>query len=123
PAWCDAVIIVTWVLYERSGDASILELMYASMRRYIAFLEADQTKGLRFAGRYGDWVSLGARTDKLFIGTAYLAYAFDVFARIAGVLGRKDDEQHAREFGGQVRQALQRKFVDANGRLTADTQT
>jgi alpha-L-rhamnosidase len=48
---------------------------------------------------------------------------FDLFARIAGVLGKTDDEQYAREFAEQVLRALQRKFVDDNGRLTADTQT
>jgi alpha-L-rhamnosidase len=122
-AWGDAGVIVPWVLYERSGDAGVLERLYASMRRYVAFLEADQTNGLRFGGRYGDWVSLGARTDKLFIGTAYQVYVFDTFARIAAVLGQSDDEQHARELAQAARDALQRKFVDDNGRLTVDTQT
>ena len=89
----------------------------------MAYLEADQTNGLRFGGRYGDWVSLGARTDKLFIGTAYLVYVFDIFARIAAVLGRSDDAQHAHEFAAFVRQALLRRWFDDNGRLTVDTQT
>jgi len=122
-AWSDAGVIVPWVLYERSGDAGGLDRLYDSMRRYVAFLETDQTNGLRFGGRYGDWVSLGARTDKLFIGTAYLVYVFELFARIAAVLGRTDDEQHARELAGQSRRALQLRFVDDNGRLTVDTQT
>jgi len=122
-AWSDAGVIVPWVLYERSGDARVLDRMYDSMRRYIAFLEADQTQGLRFAGRYGDWVSLGARTDKLFIGTAYLVYVFNLFARIAATVGRTDDEERARELSDRARKALQRRFVDGEGRLTVDTQT
>ena len=122
-AWSDAGVIVPWVLYERSGDAGVLDRLYDSMRRYMAFLETDQTNGLRFGGRYGDWVSLGARTDKLFIGTAYLVYVFDIFARIAAVVGRTDDAQHAREFADRVRRALQRRFLDDRGRLTVDTQT
>ncbi len=122
-AWSDAGVIVPWVLYERSGDADVLDRLYDSMRRYVVFLEADQTNGLRFGGRYGDWVSLGARTDKLFIGTAYLVYVFDLFARIAAVLGRTADEQHARELAEKARRALQRTFVDGDGRLTVDTQT
>ena len=122
-AWSDAGVIVPWVLYERSGDAGVLDRVYDSMRRYIAFLETDQTNGLRFDGRYGDWVSLGKRTDKLFIGTAYLVYVFDVFARVAAVLGRSNDAQHAGAFADQVRHALQRQLVDDEGRLTVDTQT
>jgi alpha-L-rhamnosidase len=122
-AWSDAGIIVPWVLYERSGDDGVLERLFDSMRRYMAYLAADQTGGLRFGGRYGDWVSLGAPTDKLFIGTAYLAYVADVFTRIAGVLGKAEDEQQSRELANKVRQAFQRKYVDANGRLTVETQT
>jgi alpha-L-rhamnosidase len=122
-AWSDAGVIVPWVLYERSGDLDLLARRYDSMRRYLRFLEADHTDGVRFAGRYGDWVSLGARTDKVFIGTAYLAYVADLFARIAGVVGKADDEQHYREFASQVRQAFERRFVDGNGRLSVETQT
>jgi alpha-L-rhamnosidase len=122
-AWSDAGIIVPWVLYERSGDARVLERMFGSMRHYMAYLEADQTGGYRFGGRYGDWVSLGAPTDKLLIGTAYLAYVADIFARIAVVLGKTDDEHHARALAHQVRQAFQRKYVERDGRLTVETQT
>ena len=122
-AWSDAGVIVPWVLYERSGDAGVLERLYDSMSRYMAYLEGDQTGGLRFGGRYGDWVSLGAPTDKLFIGTAYLAYVSDLFARIAGVLGKTKDEQHSRQLADKVRKAFQRKYVDDNGRLTVETQT
>jgi alpha-L-rhamnosidase len=122
-AWSDAGVIVPWVMYERSGDAGILDRMYASMRRYLAYLEADQTRGLRFAGRYGDWVSLGARTDKVFIGTAYLAYVADLFARIAALVGNAEDERHFRGFAEHEREAFQRQFVDGDGRLRVETQT
>jgi alpha-L-rhamnosidase len=97
--------------------------MYASMRRYMSFLEADQTNGLRFAGRYGDWVSLGGRTDKVFIGTAYLAYVADLFTRIAALVGSSDDEQHYRAFAERVRAALHTRFVAGDGRLLVETQT
>jgi alpha-L-rhamnosidase len=93
------------------------------MRRYMAFLEADQTGGLRFGGRYGDWVSLGAPTDKLFIGTAYLVYVADLFARISAVLGKSGDEQRSRQLADEVRRAFQRQYVGRDGRLTVETQT
>src|SRR5262249_23493554 len=115
--------IVPWTMYERSGDAGVLERMYASMRRYMTYLEADQANGLRFAGRYGDWVSLGARTDKLFIGTAYLAYVADVSARIASVLGRSMDCEHDQAFAQRVREAFRARFVRPDGSLSVDTQT
>ena len=125
-AWGDAGVIVPWVMYERSGDAGVLERMYGSMRRYMDYLEADQTDGYRFAGRYGDWVSLGAKSDKTFIGTAYVAYVADLFARIAAVVGGQrgaEDEEHFRGLANLARTALQRRFLTDDGRLTAETQT
>jgi alpha-L-rhamnosidase len=122
-AWSDAGVIVPWTLYELSGDAGVMERMYPSMRRYMSYLEEDQTDGLRFAGRYGDWVSLGASTDKLLIGTAYLAYAADVFARIAGVLGKAEDQEHYAAFARQVRRAFHDRFVAGDGSLLVQTQT
>ncbi|HET6316633.1 MAG TPA: family 78 glycoside hydrolase catalytic domain [Chloroflexota bacterium] len=122
-AWSDAGVIVPWVLYERSGDTRVLPRMYESMARYMAFLKSDQTDGLRFAGRYGDWVSLGARTDKVFIGTAYLAYVADTFARIAAVVGEGQDEQKYRAFGQRVRDAWRERFVTRDGSLNVETQT
>jgi alpha-L-rhamnosidase len=122
-AWSDAGVIVPWVVYERSGDAGILERMYASMRRFMAYLEGDQTDGLRFGGRYGDWVSLGARTDKLLIGTAYLAYVADAFSRIAGVVGKTEDRDHYAALAERVRRAFRDRFVGGDGTLTVQTQT
>jgi alpha-L-rhamnosidase len=124
--WAEAGLIVPWVLYERSGDAGVLQRMYDSMRRFMHFLEDDQTHGFRFAGRYGDWVSLGARSDKTFIGTAYLLYACDLFARIASIVDHSrsaQDEDHFHALAARVRNAFMRRYVGDDGRLTAETQT
>jgi alpha-L-rhamnosidase len=122
-AWSDAGVIVPWILYQLSGDMGVLERMYPSMRRYLQFLESDQTDGLRFAGRYGDWVSLGAPTDKLLIGTAYLAYVARLFTQIAGVLDKSDDAQHYESLAANVRDAFRAKWVTGDGRLGVETQT
>jgi alpha-L-rhamnosidase len=122
-AWSDAGIIVPWVLYERSGDAGVLDRLYGSMRRYMRFLEADHTHGYRFAGRYGDWVSLGAGTDKTLIGTAYLAYTGDLFSRIASAVGNSADSEHYRAFAEQIGDAFRRRYVRPDGSLAVETQT
>jgi alpha-L-rhamnosidase len=122
-AWSDAGVVVPWTLYQLSGDRGVLERMYPSMRRFMGYLEADQTDGLRFAGRYGDWVSLGAPTDKLFIGTAYLAYVASTFTDIARVLGEANDAEHYAAFNARVRDALRARWVRSDGTLTVETQT
>ena len=42
PAWGDAGVIVPWTIYERYGDARILERHWDAMERYMAFLRPPQ---------------------------------------------------------------------------------
>src|SRR3954451_16517853 len=58
------------------------------MRRFLAFLEADQVGGVRHGGRYGDWLALEGATSLELIGTAYLAHSARSFAGVARLLGR-----------------------------------
>jgi alpha-L-rhamnosidase len=122
-AWSDAGVIVPWILYERSGDSAVLSRMYDSMLRYMQFLEQDQSDYIRFAGRYGDWVSLGARTDKVLIGTAYLYYVSDLFSRMAALLGSNSDAEHYSTLASHVLDAFRQRFVKSDGALTVETQT
>ena len=122
-AWADAGVLLPWTIYRFTGDATVLERQYPSMRRYLAYLEADHTGGLRRAGRYGDWVSLGARTPKDLIGTAYLARTADVFTAIAGLLGHAADAERFGRLGALAHEAFVRAFVRDDGTLLGDTQT
>ena len=122
-AWADAGVLLPWTIYRFTGDATVLERQYPSMRRYLAYLEADHTAGLRRAGRYGDWVSLGARTPKDLIGTAYLARSADVFVDIARLLGQHADAERFARLAAIALEAFVRAFVRDDGTLSGDTQT
>jgi alpha-L-rhamnosidase len=122
-AWADAGILVPWSIYQHTGDATVLDRQYDSMRRFLLYLEADHTDGVRRAGRYGDWVSLGARTPKDVIGTAYLARTADTFSRIARVVDRDADADRFGRLAALATNAFQSSFVLADGSIHADTQT
>jgi alpha-L-rhamnosidase len=122
-AWADAGVLVPWSIYQHTGDPTVLERQYDSMRRYLLYLEADHTDGVRRAGRYGDWVSLGARTPKDVIGTAYLARTADTFARIARMLDRDADAERFDGLAGRSTDAFRRSFVHHDGSIHGDTQT
>jgi alpha-L-rhamnosidase len=122
-AWADAGVFVPWSIYQHTGDPTVLERQYDSMRRYLLFLEADHTDGVRRAGRYGDWVSLGPRTPKDLIGTAYLARTAETFARIAATLGRDADDERFERLRSAATEAFRRSFVDADAAIQGDTQT
>lgn len=130
-AWGDAAVIVPWTLYLMYGDTAVLERQYKSMKAWIDFMTANSKDGIfGFRMQLGDWVALDAEPGSYFGATpteltcaAYYAYSTGLFARAAAVLGRKEDAAAY----AQLHQTLVRRFgevfFDANGCLTAQTQT
>ena len=101
-AWSGAGVIVPWVLCERSAApaASIACTTRCAAMSPLPRDGSDERIALRWPLRRLK-VSLGARTDKLFVARPTpLVYVFELFARIAAVLGGTD-EQHARELAGR----------------------
>ena len=121
--WADAGVLVPWLIYQRTGNVGVVERQYDSMLRFLRFLEADQTGGLRHGGRYGDWLALEAPTSMGLIGTAYLAQSAALFVRMARLLGRDGDGDAVARLAARARGAFRRRFTTASGRLGEETQT
>ena len=121
--WADAGVLVPWVIWERTGERRVLERQYASMRRYLEYLEADQTDGIRSSGPLGDWLSLGVQTGTDLIGTAYLAWTSSVFVRIARILGEAKDAERFTRLTNEAQKAFAEAFVRVDGALADETQT
>ncbi|GAA2490432.1 glycoside hydrolase family 78 protein [Streptomyces gobitricini] len=131
--WCDAAVIVPWILYERYGDTEVLRTQYPSMRAWVDAVD-------RIAGpahvwgegfQFGDWLDPtaspddpgGATTSSSLVATAYFAHSSRLLARTADVLGKKDDAEHYHALSGAVRQAFRARFHTRGGHLTEETQT
>jgi alpha-L-rhamnosidase len=130
PAWADAGTVVPWTMYEAYGDKRFLEKPYASMVRYVDFLEASSQNGLirTYPGYkgwmgFGDWLSINAETPKDLIGTAFFAYSAGLLARAARVLGKSEDAAAYGKLHQDVRQAFIDRFVTAGGLVAGQTQT
>jgi alpha-L-rhamnosidase len=121
--WSDAAVIVPWVLHERYDNRRLLARVYPSLQRYLDYLEADSSDGLRFAGRYGEWVPLEGPTPTLLVGTAYLARSAGLMSLIAAALRRDDAAARYRELRLRVGEAFAREFLGEDGRLEEETQT
>ena len=135
PAWAEAGVICPWTIYSVFGDLRILESRYASMQRFLGYLESTSRNLIRpfdgyakFKG-YGDWLATDAPspgrapTPKSLIGTAYFARSADLMQRVAQVLGREDDARRYGRLAQRIRRAFQREFVTASGRVGGFTQT
>ncbi|HEY3926213.1 MAG TPA: family 78 glycoside hydrolase catalytic domain [Acidothermaceae bacterium] len=126
PAWGDGGVVIPWKQYQFFGDRRLLEESYASMVRWIDFLELNNPDGIwrRRAGKnYGDWLQVDATTDRHVLATAYFAYSTELVAAAATALRRDDDAARYRALAGRIRAAFRREFVDDNAMVKGDTQT
>ncbi|WP_327121491.1 glycoside hydrolase family 78 protein [Streptomyces sp. NBC_01341] len=119
--WGDAGVTVPWALYQAYGDVRVLEQSWASMVKWLGYLEAHSTGLLRPADGFGDWLNIEDETPKDVIATAYFAHSADLVSRMAEVLGK--DPAPYRTLFGRVRDAFRTAYVSAGGRVKGDTQT
>lgn len=131
--WADAAVIVPWTVYLAYGDKQILEQQYECMKRWVGYQEA-QAGASRFWKQdftFGDWLAFnttrsdypGATTDKDFITQVYFARSVGLMAKIAGVLGKQEDEGHYKKLYSEIVEVFRREFVTPAGRLSPNTQT
>ncbi|MEV0717455.1 family 78 glycoside hydrolase catalytic domain [Asanoa sp. NPDC050611] len=132
-AWGDAATVVPWVLYQRTGDAGILERQLPSMRAWVDCLAALAGKDSLWTGgfQFGDWLDptappeapAAAKADPDVIATAHLARSAEIVASAAAVLGDRDTERHYTDLAARTREAFAREYVTAGGLVISDAQT
>ena len=121
-AWADAGIICPWAIYQVYGDKRVLERHYGAMQRFIEYCETNSKGLLRPAEGFGEWLSIRADTPKDVLATAYFAHSTALMARIAEVLGKKDDAEKYRGLFERIREAFNKEYVGADGRIRGETQ-
>ena len=132
-AWGDAATVVPWVLYQRFGDARVLETQFDSMRSWVDAVArlAGPTRLWDQGFQFGDWLDPAAppdrpgdaRTDKHLVATAYFARSAELVGLAAGVLGRAEEEAAYKALATEVRAAFAREYVTPNGRVLSDATT
>src|SRR5579884_1344352 len=132
-AWGDAAVMVPWTLYQRFGDEHILARQFESMRAWVDFVDrVAGEKHLWDTGfQFGDWLDPSAppdkpgaaRADKAVVATAYFARSARLLARIAGILGRTQDEEHYSRLAEEIRAAFNAEYVTPAGQVRSDAPT
>lgn len=129
-AWADVAVIAPWTLYLMYGDTKILEIQYNSMRSWIEFMREHSNDYIwNYKLQFGDWVALDAEEGSYFGATpndltctAYFAYSTGLFAKIARVLNKEEAADYEDLYAHIVKK-FQETFFDAEGNMTAQTQT
>ena len=126
PAWGDAGVICPWTIYQAYGDTRILDKNYAAMKKWVEYCKTNTTNSIRDRARgndYGDWLSIGADTNKELIGTAYYAYSTHLLAKAAAVLGKTADAATYEALFQTIKTAFINKYVNpTTGVMTGNTQ-
>ena len=136
--WGDACILVPWAQYLARGDRDVLERMYPSMKKYVdacrfwAGFGFGQNRYIWHTPatlHFGDWVAPGVpkmsdwQKRSKWTATASLAHTSGLLARIAGMLGKTDDEKKYSKLSEKVSKAYMSVFTDGNGKLKTEFQT
>jgi len=125
PAWDSAYILIPLYMYAYYGDLRIFETHYERMKRYVEHLINQKAKNHIIYWGLGDWVPYKTTTPVALTSTAY--YYVDVFtlAKMANLLGKKEDAVRYAELAKEIKKAFNLKFYDeekgiyANGSQTA----
>lgn len=136
--WGDACVLVPWAQYMASGDKAVLEKMYPAMKKYVKACAFWAGFGIG-KGRYiwhtpavlhfGDWIAPGVpkmsdwQKRSKWTATASLAHTSGLLSKIAGLLGKKNDEKKYAAFSAKVADAYVSVFTDGNGKLKNEFQT
>lgn len=121
--WGDAAVIITWNLYTQYGDIGILRENYDALCRWVDMLVITSEDYIRsFGTGYGDHLSLEDTPSDL-SDTAWCAHSADLLSRMAGALGKEEDEKHYKQICQAFRQAWQERYLLPDGTTICDTQT
>ena len=137
PAWADAGTIVPWRVYQNYGDKRMLAEHFVSARRWVDFIHANNPNLLwlkdRGDGDHGDWLngdSFGLKNypqgtsavPKDVFGTAFFAYSTEIVAKMAKVLGRKEDADKYSKLHAGIKAAFKKEYITTDGRIKGETQ-
>jgi alpha-L-rhamnosidase len=123
PAWSGFCITLPWDIYRHYGDTRILEQNFPTMQRWLAFLDTKSKNNMlvRWGSEWdflGDWLWPGAKgvngdtRETLFFNNCYWIYNLRTAAKIADILGKKEQAEAYRQRAEAVRRAVHAAFYN-----------
>jgi alpha-L-rhamnosidase len=117
-AWSDAGVIIPWTSWIQTGDTMVIDQNWQAMRKYVDAIDESNPEGIwhnNSGTPFGDWLSLEGRTKEDIVATAYWAYDVEMMRQMAHATGRADEEEHYANLEKKIRDAFEKKFVEAGG--------
>ena len=133
--WGDAATIIPWTLYQYSGDTSILQQQYSSMKAWVDYITKTDGNdcGWRKIFHFGDWLALDypsaakdntkGGTDEGFIADIYYMYSAEIVAETASLLDKPEDAAAYSELAQKLRARIRKEYYTPTDRCAVATQT
>jgi len=113
PAWDAALSVMTWEVYQYTGDQEIVRENYGAMQRYLSYLGSIAAGHIVDTG-LGDWLPPGGEPSEgpSISSTAWYYRLTDILANCAALL--KDDAQQERclSLKVEIREAFNSRFLN-----------
>jgi alpha-L-rhamnosidase len=131
--WGDACVIIPWDIYNITGDKTVLEENFEMGKKWVGYYQSKAKDFIPDTHSFADWLQpypekdgkMGNRGDtpRLFVNTAYFAHAAHLVSKIAGVLGKTEDEKKYKALYKDIAVAFESEFFDENGKFISKKQT
>ncbi len=118
-AWSAAYGIVLWQNYLFYGDSSLIEMHYPTLCRYISYLGAQAKDHILPPDCYSDWASanLDGKSPLGFpesVSTAYYYHMATLASKMAGVLGKQDEQTVYTDLSNEIADAYNARFFNTD---------
>ncbi|WKN40754.1 alpha-L-rhamnosidase [Tunicatimonas pelagia] len=112
PQWEGALVQITWDLYRFTGDPTILERYYPTIKKYLDHL-------IRNADNYtlnfgiDDHKPVETKTEGDILASGYLVGFTQIFSQMANVLNQPEDEQYYQQYSEKAKKAFNKHYFNA----------
>ncbi len=111
PDWTSTIAVLPWFFYLYNGDTRILEENYGAIKRYVDHLSEINPDHLTDWG-LGDWVPIKSVSNLELSSSIYFYVDALILSKIAGLMDEDEDAARYKVLAGQVKEAINAKFLD-----------
>lgn len=122
--WTSAIEIIPWMIYRYYGDDTLLRRMYEPMKRHLDHVTAEAADNYLVDWGLGDWIPVKSKSNVELAVSVYYYVDACILSRTADLLGKEDDCLYYRKLAGNIKDAINEKYLDAaSGLYASGTQT
>lgn len=114
--WSDAGIIIPWVLYQQTGDTTLIQKYYEQMNAYMDKIATDGYDESMF----GDWLGM-APASTPYLNAVYQIYTTQIMKKMADVIGNTEMSEKYQSSYDALKAAFLEKYVDAEGNVLSQS--